>query len=421
VTLRIAGGLVATPGGAREADVFVEGPRIAAVTAPTGPPGRDDVDASDCIVLPGGVDPHTHPLSDIAPATAAALSGGTTTALGFTAPRPGESPADAWRRATRELLPLAAIDVRLHPSIWEPDRLTEADLRELRELGATSVKLFLAYGELGMQASDRALRETLRVAAEIGLVTMVHCEDGDAIDRLVQEQLEAGRLGVEGFVAARPPEVEQEAVERVLDQAGKLDAAVYLVHLSTGGSVELVRNARRRGQTVWAEACTHHLVLDESCLERERPERWLQAPPLRPRRDVEVLWEAIDDGTIDAIGSDHAQVQYQPDFATDDFRSLPYGIAGIEERIAVAISEGRRRGISWERLASLLAATPAAIFGVAGKGAVAAGAAADLVVWEPGGPRRLAASDLHDRSDTAFEGIVLDGRIRSVMRGGRIE
>ena len=235
MTLRIGGGLVVTPEGARDADVVVDGRLITRVEAPSG---ETDLDARGCVVLPGGVDPHTHPLSDIRPATTAALRGGTTTALAFTLPLPGEAPADAWRRAARELLPLAAVDVRLHPSIWEPDRLEPSDLVELRALGATSVKLFLAYGELGMAASDETLTKTLRAATELGLLTMVHCENGDAIDALVREQLAAGHLGVDGFVAARPPEVEVEAVERVLHHAGRLRAPVYLVHLTTAGSVE---------------------------------------------------------------------------------------------------------------------------------------------------------------------------------------
>ena len=422
MTLAITGGLVVTPGGAREADVLVEDGRIAAIRRCDDRVQADErLDARGCIVLPGGVDPHTHPLSDVRPATLAALHGGTTTALAFTAPEPGETPANAWRRAADELLPQAAIDVRLHPSIWEPDRLTPDDLRELRRLGAASVKLFLAYRELGMAASDRTLVETLHAAAELGLLTMVHCESADMIDALVAEQLARGELGVEGFVAARPPAAEQEAVERVLHHAGRLGAPVYIVHLSTAVSVELVRQARRRGQTVWAEVCTHHLVLDDSCYDRAQAERWLEAPPLRPREDVEALWEAVVDGTVDTFGSDHAQVPYQPDCDSADFRSLPYGVAGIEERLPVLVSEGRRRGLTWERLAALLAASPAAAFGVAGKGVVAPAATADLVLWEPGPSRPLTADDLHDRRDTVFEDVAIDGRIAAVVRGGRIE
>src|SRR5262249_31140274 len=186
-------------------------------------------------------------------------------------------------------------------------------------------------------------------------------------------------------------------------------------------SLELVREARSRGQIVWAEVCTHHLVLDESCYERADAERWLEAPPLRSTADVEALWAGVLDGTVDTIGSDHAQVPYRPPFDTDDFRSLPYGVAGIEERVPVVLSEGRRRGVSWERLASLLASGPASAFAVADKGVIAEGAAADVFVWRPGPGRPLQASDLYRREDTAFEGVVLEGGFRAVVRGGRVE
>jgi dihydropyrimidinase len=373
-------------------------------------------------VLPGGVDPHAHPLSDVRPATVSALHGGTPTVLAFTLPRPGESPAAAWRRAERDDVPRAAVDVRLHPAIWEPDRLTRADLEELRSLGATSVKLYLAYPELGMMASDRTLYETLRAAGELGLLTMVHCENGGAIEALVDEQLAAGRTGVEGFVAARPPEVEEEAVGRVLALARLAGAPVYLVHLSTRGSLELVRDARRRGQAVWAEACTHHLLLDDSCYAREDPLAFLTVPPLRPHEHVEALWEGVLDGTIDAIGSDHAQVAYRPDVPEGDFRAFPYGFAGIEVRVPAILSEGRRRGVPWERLASLLATAPADAFAVAGKGTIEPGRDADLVVWSPDADRVVRAADLHDgRGVSPYEGLRVRGAIRCVVRAGRPE
>src|ERR671932_464745 len=237
----------------------------------------EGVDTRGCVVLPGGVDPHAHPLADIEAATAAA-----------------------------ELVPRAAVDVRLHPSIWEPERLDRAELERLRAAGARSVKLFTAFPELGMVADDRKLYETLRDAARLGMLVMVHCEVSGAIDALVDEALAAGRTGARVFAETRPPLVEEAQVERVLALARLADAPVYLVHLSTAGSLDLVRAARRRGQTVWAEACTHYLVLDDSRYDGDDAERFLVAPPLRSRSDVDALWEGVADGTVDTIGSDHA-------------------------------------------------------------------------------------------------------------------
>lgn len=406
--MRIFGGLVVTEAGSREADVVVADGRIVAIEPPTA---GGELDARGCVVLPGGVDPHTHPLSDLAAASTAAGRGGTTTVLAFTAPLPGESPGAAWRRAEEEHLPQATVDVALHPAIWAPDQLTRADLEELGALGATSVKLYLAFPELGMMASDRTLYETLRASVELGLLVMVHCENGGAIEARVEEQLARAATGVGGFVAARPPGVEEEAVARTLALARLAEAPVYLVHLSSAGSLDLVREARSRGQTVVAEACAHHLLLDETCYERPDPGRWLVVPPLRPRLHVDALWEAVLDGTLDTIGSDHANTPYRPSFRGDDFRALPYGFPGVETRVPLVLSEGTRRGVPLERLASLLATTPARSFRREDTGAIVPGAAADLVVWDPSARWTVDASP--------YDGLDVTGRIRTVLRGGR--
>ena len=412
MTMRIAGGLVVTPDGARDADVVVEDGRIATIEPPT----RDgDVDARGCLVLPGGVDPHAHPLPDIVAATEAAARGGTTTVLAFTAPRPGESPAAAFGRAREEDVPRAVVDVALHAAIWEPDRLDRAALEELARAGGRGVKLYLAFPELGMLPSDRTLYETLRDASRLGLLVQVHCESSGAIDALVDEAIAAGRTDARAFADTRPPLVEEEGVARTLFYARLADAPVYLVHLTTRGSLELVRDARRRGQTVWAEACTHHLLLDDGCYERAHAERFVVVPPLRPRDDVEALWDAVADGTLDAIGSDHAQSRYQPPFPPGDFRSLPYGIFGIDVRVPLVLSEGRRRDVTFERLADLLAGGPARAFGVAPrKGAIALGADADVVVWDPTATTRV-------DGDSVFAGIDVRGGVREVLlRGTRV-
>src|SRR5581483_10317238 len=189
----------------------------------------------------------------------------------------------------------------------------------------------------------------VRDATRLGMLVRVHCENGGAVDALVDEQLAHGSTGVEGFVRSRPPLVEEEAVERTLALARLADGPVYLVHLTTAGSIDLVRRARARGQVVWAEACTHHLVLDDACYRRDDATRFLVVPPLRARSDVDALWDAVADGTLDAIGSDHATAPFTPPGETGDFRSLPYGFRGVGARMPLVLSEGTRRGVPLER------------------------------------------------------------------------
>lgn len=350
------------------------------------------------MLLPAGIDPHTHPLGDLAASCAQARRGGTTTLVAFTAPHQGERPAAAYVRARDELLPRATTDVLLHPTVADPERLRVGDLVELYELGARAVKLYLAYSELGMQASERMLYDTLREAAPMGMLVRVHCEHGPSIDRLVEEQIAAGNTGVAGFVASRPPHVEEESVELTLALARRARAPVYLVHLTTRGSLQLVRAARKRGQVVWAEACTHHLLLDDGVYGGPHPERFLIVPPLRPRDDVEALWEAVEDGTLDTVGSDHAVGPYQPPFDFDDFRSLPYSFGGVGLRMPLVLSEGTRRGVPAARLVDLLVRGPARAFRLP--------VHEDAVRWEP--------EETWLAQDGPYAGLAVQGSVRVV-------
>ena len=418
---RVTGGLVVTPDGVRGGDVRIEDGRVAEVL----PPGtsRDGaVEADGCYVLPGGVDPHTHLFTDVAAATRSAAFGGTTTAISFTLPVPGESPAETVMRTRDELLPQAAIDVALHAYVAEPDRLTATDVEECARLGVVGVKLFTAYPELGLQASDRTVYETIRAAGRLDLPVLVHCENGGVIAALVDELQSAGRQDPRAFAESRPPETEVEAIVRVLSIAGLAGARVYVVHISTNGGVDAVRDARRRGLDVGAEACAHHLALESSVYDRPDAARYLTVPPLRAQKHVDALWAAVRDGTLDTIGSDHAQVRFQPEPQTGDFTGLPYGLAGVEARLPVVLSLGHARGVPLERLADLVSTGPARAFGLyPTKGAIVPGADADLVVWDPNHEWTVEPSSFHDGTgDTPYDGLRLRGRVRSVIRGGEL-
>jgi dihydropyrimidinase len=335
--LVVFGGRVVIPSGSFAGDVLVRDGKVVAVGRP-GSWGRGGIDARGQYVLAGGVDPHAHLLSDV-PAADAALRGGTTTVLSFTWPRPGEDPVEAFVRARDQELPATSLDTGIHAAFWEPETVTPEQIRELHRLGVCGLKLYVAYPELGIMASDRRVYEIMKAGAELGLPTQVHAESGDLIAALIDEALAAGNIAAKYFALTRPPATEEESVYCVLRIAELAGADAYLVHLTTAGALEHVRAARRRGQRVWAEVCSWSLTLDDSVLEHPDPQRYLTAPPPRSRDHVEALWQGVRDGTVDALASDHHQHQYPPP-PQPDFRGLAFGIRGLEPRVSLLLSEG---------------------------------------------------------------------------------
>jgi dihydropyrimidinase len=268
---------------------------------------------------------------------------------------------------------------------------------------------------------DGQLYRVLRDASAIGIPVQVQCENGPLIDALTAELVAAGDTSLRFYPRSRPGAVEDEAVERTLAIAALADAPAYLVHLSTAIAVDLVRAARERGARIDVEVCTHHLLLDDSAYERPDAARFVVGPPLRPAADVEALWEAIGDGTIDTVGSDHSHMPPTSAEPGTSFLDAPMGLPGMELRLPLVLSEGLRRGVSPARLADVLAGGPARAFGLyPRKGALTVGSDADIVIWDPSVRSRIERADLHEGlGHSPYEGMELHGGIRSTVIGGR--
>jgi dihydropyrimidinase len=423
-SLTVTGGTVVTPAGPLSADVVIEDGRIAALARPGPVPAAPDrLDATGCLVLPGGVDPHCHIMADVAAATRAGALGGTTTLLSFTSPGPGEGTVGCALRHREELTGgRAAVDVGLHAMLYQPDEVP--GLAALRDAGVSGIKVFLTYSELGIMWSARGLFELMAAAARHGQVVQVHCEEGELIDGLAAAAVAAGRTGVRVFAETHPPGAEAASVARVLETAHVTGARSYLVHVSCAEALDQVRLARRRGgPPLHAEVCLHHLLLDDRCYLGDDAERYLVCPPLRPPGHQEALWRALADGTLDTVGSDHCQERSRTigGFAPDG-RGYGYGIAGVGARLPLLLSRGLARGLPVERLAEVACANPARAFGhYPRKGVIAPGSDADLLVWDPGAETIITADTFDDHTgDSVYTGERLAGRVRDVLLGGRV-
>ena len=419
----VVGGTIVSPSGQAAGDVLVRDGAIVAVGA-VDRAGAEIVDASGCLVLPGAIDVHTHIFGAVAADTRSALLGGTTSMLAFVDAEPGERPVEAARRTIADELPAAHADVALHTVIWEPQSYRRGDMRDVHALGVGSVKLWLAYIELGIQADDDVAFAVMQEAAELGMVVLAHCENGRVVDVLTRELVAAGELGLGSLPRSRPIALEAECVHRFLVMAGVAGATAYVVHVTGRGPMEEIAAARERGQAVYGEACVHHLLFDESHHHGDDALRYVMTPPLRTPADVAALRSGLALGGLDTFASDHCHLRLDRDKVpvADDFTQVPTGLPGVGARLPIGLALAGEDGLTPQRLVEVACAAPARIFGLPGKGALLPGYDADVVVWDPSAPSRITLAGLADDLDwTPYDGFELPGRIRHVLaRGDRV-
>lgn len=430
--LVVHGGTVVNAGGSVPATVVVSGGRIVAVQDPglPLPPHDRAVDASGALVLPGGVDPHCHigqrlgeyaQLDDYASASVAALWGGTTTVIDFAIPDPGQRPIDAVTER-RALAEVSRCDTALHGCVVDWDDTTAAQIAEMAALGVRTIKLFTTYRDVVMAGPDTVL-EVLRTLHAQGGIAYVHAEANHVIEDAQGLAVAARQAAAAHMPRTRPEIAESSAVAQVLATAEHVDAPVYFVHQTTPEAVDLVRAARRRGLRAYTETCPHYLYLDEGRYSAEHPERYVCCPPLRAADTVARLRSRALVGDVDALGSDHCCYSTaQKSEHSHDVRVMPNGLPGVETRLPVAFTQlVDRGGMPVERFVAMFATNPARLNGLTGKGVVAPGHDADLVVVDPRTRRPAQVAGLHMATDyTPYEGEELAGWPSVVVSGGRV-
>ena len=444
--LVVAHGLVVNAGGSRRAHVVVDAGRITAVVDADEPvPAAERVvDATGRAVIPGGVDGHCHvaqvtgrwrTIDDYATATTAALWGGTTTIMDFGIPRdPAESPLEA-AKAKLGLAREARCDVALHGSVVDWDETVPAQLEELAALGIRSVKLYMTNRGSTMAENDTVLK-VMREMARLDGLTYVHAEHDAMVVDCTEAHAAAGRIGIAHLHETRPELAEEASVREVLSMAEYTGAPVYFVHQSTPGAVDLVAEARARGLEAHSETCPHYLVLDDGVYSSRFPEWYACCPPMRSPETVAALRERFADGAVHTVSSDHSSYDLsQKRERSDDVRQMPHGLPGVETRMPVAftaLSEALAAGGPGgggaddvarllERFVDLFAAAPARINALPGKGEIAPGFDADLVVFDPDEVRTVDAGALHMGTDfSPFHGRALRGWPQAVVARGRV-
>jgi dihydropyrimidinase len=433
--LLIKNGTLVTASDTYAADVGVVDGKIAHIGRDVAPGAATRViDAHGKLVLPGGVDPHTHldspgqgtiTADDYQTGTIAAACGGTTTIVNFCFQQPDKSLNELLSYHANRARDKAAIDYGFHAMI---SNLSDDVLREIPTLparGVSSIKLFMAYRG-SLMVDDRTILRTLAAARQNGLLVMVHAENGDAADLLQQQLVDQGKLEPKYHAASRPPRIEAEATARAAALAEVVGAPVYFVHVSCTDAVEELQRARARGVRALGETCTHYLYFDESDLERPNFEgaKWVYTPPPRAKHMPARMWQAIASGQLHVVASDHCPFDFhgQKDLGRRDFRMIPNGAPGVEERLMFTyqgVNDGR---LTLNRFVDLVSTSPARIFGLyPNKGTIAVGSDADLVIWHPDAEVTVSQPGLHHHVDyTLYEGKTIRGVPETVLLRGEV-
>ncbi len=433
----ITNGTVITADGSYAADVLIDGETIAQIgrdLAAAGVTADDTIDAAGKWVIPGAIDVHTHmelpfggtfAKDTFETGTRAAAFGGTTMVVDFAVQSKGKSlreGLDAWH-AKAEGNAVADYGFHMIMSDVNDDTLKEMD--QLVAEGVPDFKLFTAYPGV-FYSDDGAIFRAMQQTAKNGGLIMMHAENGLAIDVIAADLVAAGKTDPYYHGVARYSILEGEATNRVIRLAEAAGVPVYIVHLSAREALNEVRHARGRGAMTFAETCPQYLFLSlEDLGNGFEGAKFVCSPPLRPERHQEDLWHGLVKDDLQVVSTDHCPFDFegQKDLGKGDFRKVPNGLPGVEDRVDLLHDGGVIGGrMTRERWVEVISTAPAKLFGLyPRKGAVAVGSDADLVVYDPGRKRTISAKTHHmDVDYSCYEGREVQGASDVVLSRGSV-
>lgn len=429
--LLIKGGQIVTEDSCLFGDVLIIDEKISEIGANLKHEAEQIIDATNCLVFPGGIDAHVHmdvPCNDgtfsagYNTESLAAAYGGTTTMIDYVLQDTKISPLKTVNQLKEKAEQESYIDFGFHLIVTNPKNFLE-ELKELTQFGITSYKLFMA-NDLAIQDED-----LIKILAELeksGCIACVHAENKYGIEYLQEIHASEGKLEPYYHAKSRPVETELEAIKRALLYAKLTGCPMLIAHISTKDGLKLVSESKKLGEQVFSESCPHYLVHDDSRYQMGSYEtaKFVISPPLRSLEEVRNLQLGLASGEIDILSSDHNGFSYatHKQIGKDDYRQIPNGSPGIEHRFNVAYHIGLENGLSLNDFSKVIATNPAKIFGLyPQKGTIKPGSDADLVIFNPNTEHKITAKNQKQLTDyTPYEGITVKGKIEKVIQRGRV-
>ncbi len=417
------------------ADLLIEDGKVAVIGNKLAMDADRFIDASGKLVIPGGIDPHTHmelpfggtfSSDDFRTGTIAAAHGGTTTIIDFAVQSHGESLIQAVDNWHKKAEGKTAIDYGFHLITTDLPDERVPEMRQLINEGVMSFKLFMAYPGVFL-VDDATIYRAMKNAGAAGGLICMHAENGIVINEIIKHALAEGKTAPKYHALTRPTKAEAEGVHRAIAIAEMAEAPVYIVHLSCADALEEVREARDLGLPAYAETCPQYLFLDYSLYEREGFEgaKWVMTPPLREKWNQDKLWQGLAGNDLQVISTDHCPFCFkeQKEMGRDDFTKIPNGGPGVEHRMSLIYNGGVVGGrINVNRFVELTSTAAAKIFGLfPRKGTVAVGSDADIVIFDPNEEVTISSATHHMNVDySAYEGMKVRGVAKTVLSRGRV-
>ncbi len=439
-------GTIVTAETSYKADILIDGDVISQISEEIYDEEAQVIDAEGKLVLPGGVDPHVHLHLEMAGTVSsddyytggkAAAFGGTTTVIDFVSQ--GFGSLEESVRAHRQFADATtSIDYSSHMNITRFNDQVAEQIAGLPALGISTIKVFTAYNDR-LRIDDGDVFKAMRIAGQNDILTMVHAENGDVIELLIKEALQAGHTQPIWHALTRPGWGAVEASLRAFALAAQADAPVYLVHMNMAGEVDQLKYARSKGIYAMGETCPQYLFFTDENLQQPDGAKWICSPPMRSKDDNTGLWQGLEDGTIQVLATDHCPfffngqnpIEYEgemiaipgKELGKDDFTKIPNGLPGLGDRLPIfwthAVVTGR---ITPERFVALTSTNPAKIFGLyPQKGCLKPGSDADIAIWDPNLSVKYGVDVAQHRTDyNLYEGWNLKGMPVTVMQRGKI-